>query len=371
MTVAAAQRRNIRWMMLALLIVGSASLLICKAHTDLDANLDGEGDIPLNGVLLMQLRARLDPVAVSHEAEGSNRSIWVPPSVTVGAEACRAWLGSRKSLEASTWGAGGDLLAQMSPEVRSDICTQYLEGLGMQEEVLSFRAPCNTTLFPGERLVYFVRHGQAWSNKLPWVEGGLLLDPLLTPLGVEQAKNISSNPVIADALSSDPSLRAELVVVSPMRRTLETAIFGLNSSLPVSEVPWRLDADIMEVSGLPCDSLNPVGIVPFLKSLGRADLVAQYEELPPDCFNHTGRFATDDAAVRARFNAFTESLLRSDKQRVVAVAHQELLRIGLGTWVNGTFAGGPLFKLAEVRSYALAADGSYRPLSDINCFPAA
>ena len=53
-------------------------------------------------------------------------------------------------------------------------------------------------------------------------------DPALTPLGKEQAQKLISDPVLARALVAGTG-RAEAVVVSPLQRTLQTAVIGLGA----------------------------------------------------------------------------------------------------------------------------------------------
>ena len=64
-------------------------------------------------------------------------------------------------------------------------------------------------------------------------------DPALTPLGKEQAQKLISDPVLARALVAGTG-RAEAVVVSPLQRTLQTAVIGLGAgtgSAGLSDVP--------------------------------------------------------------------------------------------------------------------------------------
>ena len=64
-------------------------------------------------------------------------------------------------------------------------------------------------------------------------------DPALTPLGKEQAQKLIRDPVLARALVAGTG-RAEAVVVSPLQRTLQTAVIGLGAgtgSAGLSDVP--------------------------------------------------------------------------------------------------------------------------------------
>lgn len=335
-------------------------------QTDLHADaehLDSTGELSLLQLQTKLRSARADAQVRSASLDGASghgdeaRDI---PRVML---MCKGWL-DRQHLEVP---AG--FLAGLSPEQRNDLCSKTLNAAGMQAEVPRLRHCDFAPLRPGERTVYFVRHAEGWHNFLPWSSGGQLWDPPLTPAGEEQARRLSSNPVLAQPLSSDPSARAQLVVVSPMRRTLQTAVLGFNASLPAAEVPWELDPDLQEASSRPCDTLRRPGAVGFLQGLGRGDLAQQYAQLPAECFSKTGRYAEDLRSLRERFGNFTARVLQGAAQRIVVVAHSQVLRIGLGSWVDGTVVGGPLFGLAEARSYALSAEGFYRPLAEASCFP--
>ena len=104
------------------------------------------------------------------------------------------------------------------------------------------------------KTVWLVRHGEAAHNVLLATgkkeEAAKLRDPRLTARGIAQSKKLRSNPLLVEALSSrEPGSAVELLVLSPMRRTIETACaaFGalslpvaLNPDLQVSDgYPWQ------------------------------------------------------------------------------------------------------------------------------------
>lgn len=92
------------------------------------------------------------------------------------------------------------------------------------------------------KTVWFVRHGEAEHNRLlstgKQQEARTLRDPGLTPRGFAQAKKLRFNPLLSDALSSKPGSAAELLVLSPMRRTIETGCTAFGATqLPVALNP--------------------------------------------------------------------------------------------------------------------------------------
>lgn len=91
-----------------------------------------------------------------------------------------------------------------------------------------------------EKEVLFVRHAEAWHNATRNYD---LPDPALTEDGEKQALALAAVP-------SPEVLRAQLIVTSPLRRTLQTTqiAFG-NAGLPVLVLPM-----IQEVGPSPCDT---------------------------------------------------------------------------------------------------------------------
>jgi broad specificity phosphatase PhoE len=81
--------------------------------------------------------------------------------------------------------------------------------------------------------VALIRHGQGWHN-MAWRGGGLAWlgsaflqeDPMLTPIGQQQADRVRER--IRAAAPVEPLSKVEVVLCSPLSRTIETAtrIFG-------------------------------------------------------------------------------------------------------------------------------------------------
>ena len=101
-------------------------------------------------------------------------------------------------------------------------------------------------------------------------------DPSLTDLGFQQAKNIKNDPIIQAVMAqaqASPNPNAKdnpLVIVSPLRRTLQTALhaFGewrdaavANGQEPIAFV---CNADIQETGEIDCDCGRPTSQVGVL-----------------------------------------------------------------------------------------------------------
>ena len=109
-------------------------------------------------------------------------------------------------------------------------------------------AVLSSVLQPKEKIIHFVRHAQGHHN----VAGEMdysnyqseeYFDAKLTPKGEQQCQHLSS---------SSRTLAADLLIVSPMTRTLQTASFSFPNL--VGNCPWLAMEHIREASGFhPCD----------------------------------------------------------------------------------------------------------------------
>mmetsp|Transcript_10099 Transcript_10099/g.16321 ORF Transcript_10099/g.16321 Transcript_10099/m.16321 type:complete len:280 (+) Transcript_10099:107-946(+) len=128
------------------------------------------------------------------------------------------------------------------------------------------RCPLNgekVKLKKGEKILYFVRHGQGFHNKAaaeskfkcdcgsentgncPYLDEKLV-DPHLTEVGKMQMEPLSK---ITEKLHSQP----EIVFVSPLARAIQTALFGFSSLVEddgQTKIPFIADRNARETAGL-------------------------------------------------------------------------------------------------------------------------
>ena len=103
-------------------------------------------------------------------------------------------------------------------------------------------------LQPKEKVIHFVRHAQGFHNVAGEEDYSNYqsedhFDAKLTPLGEQQCQHLSSR---------SSTLAPDLVVVSPMTRTLQTASISFPNL--VDNCPWLAIEHIREASGFhPCD----------------------------------------------------------------------------------------------------------------------
>lgn len=161
-----------------------------------------------------------------------------------------------------------------------------------------------------------IRHAEALHN----VDKDYSIpDPVLSQLGLQQCvqlrDHLRQNLPLAD--------QAELIVVSPMRRTLQTALLGLDWLIERG-VPVRLDAGWQENSASPCDTGSPVSILqaefPTL-DFSAVDPIYPEKANPP-----TNPYAFTRRAVVQRGQTCLEWLYNRPEKIIAVVSHSGFLR---------------------------------------------
>lgn len=170
--------------------------------------------------------------------------------------------------------------------------------------------------------VYLVRHAESEHNVS---KDFSQLDPPLTALGHEQAaKLINTFP--------NPE-RIVVVITSPLRRAIQTALAGFSHVLDKSYygdgsggiengVQLILDPDLQERSALPCDTGSANSVLE--KEFKNLDLGKLTEEWR----SKQGFYAEDDKAVERRAGKVREGLKQisgtlkdSEKRDIIVVTH--------------------------------------------------
>jgi len=201
----------------------------------------------------------------------------------------------------------------------------------------------------GDKVIYFIRHGEQRNQPD---------DGSLTTLGERQVRNLRSNPLLARALSLDPRQRAEVILASPMARTMQTAVVGFGDL----GIKTELDMNLIELANEPTKSEG----VALLKKMGLDRLLNQYEEMwrrtdkgeelawarPEGA--HPGPAALDERVAR-----FIQGVLRRPERRIIVVGHNNYFK-STGIYVKG-------FGTMAVR--VLGRNGRLRETSPPQCWP--
>lgn len=193
------------------------------------------------------------------------------------------------------------------------------------------------------KVVYWTRHAEGL-HQCPHRTACLKTrDPGLTAGGRLQAQALLRAPTIVAALDNVEE-RAQLVVASPLVRTMETAIIGFSDVL--KDANWLLDADLQEFPAwggkLACNAANTTAGRSLLTQYQRDDLIQQYDHLDPT-WTDRGSERFKDGRESYRFSSFTERLAKREESRIVVVSHGNVIEDGLG-WKSEN---------AQVRVYSL------------------
>lgn len=205
---------------------------------------------------------------------------------------------------------------------------------------------------PGEKVVYFVQHGE------PTPKSAQQEDAELMNLGMAQAKNFRYDPLLASAISNNPKRRVQVLLTSPARKAMQTAVLGFSDLLP--EINWELDPDLrgfgfVEGSLVPklgLDSLTTLGMNESLQ-LAAANLWSQYKDLPSG-------FEKGTKPHKDRWFDLKEHLIERPEERFLIVTHSQLIKMANVTKTH----------TSEVTLRALLPDRTWRKLSPPDCWPA-
>lgn len=181
--------------------------------------------------------------------------------------------------------------------------------------VLVQPCPPNTTL----KKIHFIRHGHGKHNEVGEIDKTQyfredLIDAELTDLGIEQCIQLCNE--------NQRFCNSELLVVSPMRRTLQTAALSFPNL--VNQIPWVALECIREQTGLhPCDKRFPISH--HQNNHPNVDFNhIQHDEDPMYDFYSAYREPDSDLDERAKqFLSWLESRTESE---IIVVTHSAFLR---------------------------------------------
>ena len=240
------------------------------------------------------------------------------------------------------------------------------------------------------KVFYFIRHGESEANVHFYAgriaEARALRDPPLSSLGQQQAANTASDEVLAEALAASPE--NVLVCISPLRRTIQTALGAVgdwvasakakanpnlasadanvsattataNPSSSGTSVAARTGTsdsattapprvvfcpDIQETGEVDCDTGSPVGVMQ--DEFGEAHSWLPFDTLPADWWEKKALYQDTGVCLAARLTKFLEWARAQPQQHVIVVAHHNVFLALVGI----------TFKNCEVRAYTLAAE---------------
>ena len=203
------------------------------------------------------------------------------------------------------------------------------------------------------RIIHLVRHGHGQHNAVGELDYEAYKlecneDAVLTELGIEQCNALSATLEGRLKLS-----RVEALLVSPMRRTLETA----QHSFPQlsGKVPWVALETLREQTGLhPCDRRRTKSELSALHP--HVDFSRVFAETDP-LYPLYPDEREPSPEVNRRCQAFLDWLFASDLTEVVVVTHSAFIRHLLCVLLGaGDPAAAEHFDNCEMRSLVLCAE---------------
>eukprot|EP01119_Soliformovum_irregulare_P009384 TRINITY_DN22660_c0_g1_i1.p1 TRINITY_DN22660_c0_g1~~TRINITY_DN22660_c0_g1_i1.p1 ORF type:complete len:221 (+),score=42.75 TRINITY_DN22660_c0_g1_i1:225-887(+) len=179
-----------------------------------------------------------------------------------------------------------------------------------------------------EQIIHLVRHAEAEHNV---ANDWSIRDPPLTGKGRDQASGIPANyPKIASEGSN-----IQLLVVSPLRRTLQTALLGFEKA----HLPFLVLAELQENCNVPCDTGRDT------ETMSKEFPNIDFSQLPPDWTSKQGKWSESDDALRQRAKFVRNWLRQRPESEIAVVTHSGFLSYLVPGWKG--------FKNAEIRSCLL------------------
>ncbi|KAM0201951.1 hypothetical protein ACHAQI_011084 [Fusarium lateritium] len=172
--------------------------------------------------------------------------------------------------------------------------------------------------------IVLIRHAQAFHNvahNLP--------DPPLTEKGEGQCSLLRENllETFSNAVDNPDDVA---IIVSPMRRTLQTAMLSLDW-LVERGVKIEGNADWQENSAKPCDTGSPISSVS--PDFPKVDM-SNVDALWPDKTSQAAeRYAYSKKSILARGRRALEDLYKRPEKLIFVASHSGFLRLGVvGYW---------------------------------------
>lgn len=168
--------------------------------------------------------------------------------------------------------------------------------------------------------LHLVRHAQGFHNVPP--ENYNLHDPEITELGKEQCRQIRSSFPYTEGV--------ELVVASPLKRTLQTALHGFGNILIRDSSRIIAIPEFQETSAAPCDTGSSV---PVLTKHFAADPV-DFDAVPADWNCKRGKWGPHEKEIQKRAHVARSWLKSRQEKEIVVVSHGGFLHYLTEDWAS-------------------------------------
>ncbi|PGH14303.1 hypothetical protein AJ79_03125 [Helicocarpus griseus UAMH5409] len=173
-------------------------------------------------------------------------------------------------------------------------------------------------------IVHCVRHAQGYHNLSQ--ANHILLDPLLTPHGEKQCKELNA------AFPRHSNI--DLVVASPLRRTLYTALLSFEGEIKSKDLKIIGLPDIQETSDVACDTGSDLNVLQ--KEVTDNSLPVDLSLVGEDWNSNKGKFAPSAEAISDRAREARRWLKARPEKEIVLVSHGGFLHYFTEDWEDST-----------------------------------
>ncbi|TCD69186.1 hypothetical protein EIP91_008482 [Steccherinum ochraceum] len=204
-----------------------------------------------------------------------------------------------------------------------------------------------------EKRIFLTRHAQAEHNvdldysmtKIYLRIDILVHDAPLTQLGRQQSARLNEDT------KNNIQQTAELLVSSPLRRTMSTTLVGYPDLFKrlIAQHKVILRPELQECNAHPCDVGSPRETLEADPEYGGKGL--DFSTLTPDWTSKQGKYAVTVAALQERARENRKWLRERPEQEIVVVAHGDLLR-----YVTDGYSSDSEWANTEVREYTFEVD---------------
>ena len=188
-----------------------------------------------------------------------------------------------------------------------------------------------------EKTVVLIRHGEGEHNVN---KDYTLKDPVLTEKGRAQATKMREADIPG-------KLDTQLVVVSPLRRTLQTALYAFGESYP--KVKFYCNPLLQEIG----ECASDIGSERLLLKEWFGEEPYSFDELEDDWYEKKDIYL--GKRVPERVSRFVSWLRQREERSIIVVSHYGILEMMVGR----------KFHICEFKIYWLLGNGTWVPAPDI------
>jgi broad specificity phosphatase PhoE len=162
-------------------------------------------------------------------------------------------------------------------------------------------------------------------------------------------------------MGPDSAEYPEVIIASPLTRTIETALLAFEPLQPHLKV--ILMPELQENSDQACDTGSSIDV------LSKRFPELSFEHIPKDWNSKSGRWASDDTSLDARALDALDRLSRREEQRIAVVTHGGFCSKLIQRWVRFENTECRVFKLvrgkrfSELQPVTMPGTEATRPLT--------